>query len=699
MSVSAGVTLNNSQSSIFNGTTAQNISGGGTANFNGGLQVNKTGTLTLSQNISVLNGLTLTAGTIDFGSNTVNLSGNLSNNATLTASASTLNITGTTSMSGSTTSLNNLTISGSGILNAPATLNIGRDFTNNGTFNASTGNLVFNGSVAQAIGGTTASSFYDITSNSLSTVTVSTNQNITGILSVNSGIFDANGRLTLISTASGDAQIGAIAGTVNGNVIVQRYLPNTSTVKAYRYLASPVTGATVADWKLSFPITGTFTDPSTQAEWVAIPNINSATPSMFVYNEPKGGVLGARYDTYPVNGTSTASSALTNGTGYAAFVRQTAAISLNVTGPIRQGNNVTVPVTNTFGDPTDDGWNLIGNPFAAPINWDNVTLPAGLSAQIAFKDNTGNITTAGNYVNWTQGNPGTGTSGFAGTIPSGQAFWVRFTTAASSTNIIFKEADKQVIRNPKFVRQEALSSIIRAKVSGNGKDDELIIRFAENAKDELDQKFDAQKLRNDFLNFSSLSADNLKMAINGLSPINCGTSAGRKEIPLLVEGFSSTTVLTPNAYKISFSQLETLDQQLKVVLKDSFNGDSLSVSLTSSTYQFNVTADAKSFGAKRFKLVITCPAIVTALPDEIIEREIKIYPNPTNGSLQIQLPSELDTKVFVLNSIGEILGRVSMTEEGGYQKGQFELNDYSSGVYLVKIFNGNKVVTKKVIRK
>src|SRR5690606_10773824 len=140
------------------------------------------------------------------------------------------------------------------------------------------------------------------------------------------GNLNANGMLTLVSSATGDARIAPVpeGSAILGNVIAQRYLPNTNSSRAYRYLASPVANAFVSDWKNEFPITGTFNDPSTGDEWPGIPGpaIMSATPSMFVYDEALGGPLNDRYASYPLDGTSSSASPIVNGRGYAAFVRQ-----------------------------------------------------------------------------------------------------------------------------------------------------------------------------------------------------------------------------------------------------------------------------------------------------------------------------------------------------------------------------------------
>lgn len=690
----AGITLNvpSSNQTIFNGNGAQSINGGGTVNFNGGFQLNKTGgTLTLGQSIFVQNGLTLTNGSLDLSTHTLNLSGNLNNNATLIPSTSTLSVfSGACVIGGiSSTSLSNVTITPTGSLTPPANLSITGNFTNNGTFNANTGNLTFNGLSPQVIGGSTNTNFYDLTI--ANAVSISSPQSVSGILTVNSNTLTTGGNLTLLSTASGDGMIGNSAGTVSGTVTVQRYLNNS--IRSYRYLASPVVGATVAAWKTSFPITGTFNDPSTQAEWPSISGLLQAAPSMFSYDETLVGALGARFASFPPNGSSSTSTSLVSGAGYAAFIRQTTPITLSVTGTVRQGNNVQVTVTNTGGDPTDDGWNLVGNPFPAPINWTSVVLPSGVSGTASFKDNNGIIGPAGSYVYFPQGGPSS-PGGYNGIIPSGQAFWVRRTSQGSSV-ITFTEGHKANTRTPTFLRQESFSNILRVKLSGNGKQDELVIRVAAGALDGPDDRFDAFKLRNDFMNFSSVLPNGQKLAINGVAPLSAGQP--RKELPLLIEG-NGNWVISPGSYRMSFEEMESFDSGVEIYLKDLFLRDSTKIT-QDFQYTFSTTADPKSY-RDRFSIVIARPSVTTSALDAEGSNENQVYPNPTSGIINIDMPAsggELGVRVF--NALGQEIGIVDMVQVDNQLKGSYDLSLNSPGVYYVQVTNGSRVQTKKIVKR
>jgi hypothetical protein len=574
----------------FTGTSS--ITGGGTKSFN---HFSITGTLTAP-------------------SGNFNVAGNWNNTGTFTSgvAANTVTFNGTTTFLGAgLTQFSGIIVAG--IFTPSSVLRVGGNLTINGTFNHNLGTVLMNGATGQLINGSAPAAFYNITCANPSTVGISTaGNNLLGVLTLSAGIFNPNGNLTLVSTVTGDARIapltgGAIINTVgtNGHMIVQRYLPNTNTSQSYRYFASPVTNATASQWKDDFPITGTFTDPSTAVEWPGFPGYNQTGPSMYVYNEAHTPTATEedRYETFPPNGfASTASpqSLLVNGRGYAGFVRQTGPITLDLTGRPAFGN-VPVNVTAQSGG-GNDGWNLIGNPYASPIDWDNVNRPAEVNTQIALKDNTNNIGLgSGAYIYYTQGGPAVPAT-YDGTIASGQAFWVR---ATANATITFEEDDKAAVAAPSFMREGDFPDLIRVRVAGGSRLDELVIQFTEEATDNAEGNFDAFKLKNDFINFSSMSSDGKELAINRMGQLSCS-----KEVPLVLKN------VTPGSYGFTFSEFDSFADDVEIRLLDTFTGTATVITDENPIYNFTVTSNPITFGTSRFKLFVGFPGAITSLSIE-----------------------------------------------------------------------------------
>lgn len=201
-------------------------------------------TITLNANKTALNGhLNILTGTLDLSSFTMNRA---AAGGTLTlASGTTLRIGGTNTFptnytthsinSGSTVdydgtsqtvaNLNssqgygNLLLNGSGTKTLPASvLTIFGDFENNGVILSTTGNtLTFSGTAPQTLGGTTTSTFNNLTLNNASGVMLNTNQTVNGILDLTNGLLNT-GINTITVGCSGSIANASAAKYVNGKL-------------------------------------------------------------------------------------------------------------------------------------------------------------------------------------------------------------------------------------------------------------------------------------------------------------------------------------------------------------------------------------------------------------------------------------------------------------------------------------------------
>ena len=119
----------------------------------------------------------------------------------------------------------------------------------------------------------------------------------------------------------------------------------------------------------------------------------------------------------------------------------------DVRGPVNAGNvsAVSIPVSYTStGQIANDGWNLVGNPFPATIDWN---APSGwtktnMNAAIYIPDN-GNLSSK--FATW---NGVVGTSGGSQYIAMGQGFWTKANgngTPSLSANENVKASGRQTV--------------------------------------------------------------------------------------------------------------------------------------------------------------------------------------------------------------------------------------------------------------
>lgn len=631
--------------SSFTFSGATTISGGAIVQFG---SINITGSLTPSVNIRIdgnlVNDGTLNAGTgaqtTTFGGITtisgssshnfnnititgtlvapsvLNIAGNFTfSSGTFTNSSGTVVFNGTSSVTG-TPQFHNVTIAPGSTLSGPANLTLSGNFIANGTFNPGTGRITFNGTANQDLNRTVGTAgtvnLFDMTVNKSSGTlnvrgtianTIFRLQNELTI--VQAGIsnpdidFDGplnTGTFVLASTSTRTARINAVPSGIQiiGNLTVERFVQNVDAVRAWRYFAPAVVGATVDDWLGEIQITGQFSNPSSGS---GIPNPNA--PSLYRWTETNGGTANNRYEVWPNNITLPASSfPLTNGRGYSAFVRNTGTPTITTRGTLRFGD-VGISLSRTGSEVDAAGFNLIGNPYPAPIDWDLVGLPGGVSSIISMLDNVSNGGLGGGqFVYYAQGGPQVGD--FDGIIASSQAFWVETST---NTTLTFTEAHKASAINPIIVRERQLANVLRINVEGNGRKDETVVYFRYDATDDYDFSFDARKRENTFINLFTYQVKEEgieKFAINAMKNISCS-----REILIGLEKFEQGT------YTFNFSGIESFDYPYTFTLVDNFTGSS--VALTESIYVFQITENPLSNGNQRFKVIINEVGINSSL--------------------------------------------------------------------------------------
>jgi hypothetical protein len=551
--------------------------------------------VSLAKPIAVNGDVVLTRGTLVSNGNTITMNGPswLDNGGNFTASAGTVIFNGNTTLGGTTsTTFNHVQ------LNMGKTLTLGRAETIVGNINLQAG-AIFNqgehiitlsGAVIQAISANGAT-FNDINiaKSGGAGVQITSTLNLLGLLQFVSPAANinvaSNGNLVLRSTSdAAGAANGAIyrlasGNTVSGNVTVERFMSGEGRI--YRYLSSPVTNATVSQWKDDFPITGRFNDPS-PTQTICGQTIRSNSPSLFFYDETVLGGVDKGYVGYPLPGTSTTTAPLAVGRGYSAFVREcTAPTVVDVTGPINTGT-ITFPVTYTATPTTDaNGWNLVGNPYPSTIDWD-VTgwTRTRMSIVISMIDNgTGMM----RYYE-----PGVTNDIPGGQIAAGQAFFV----IATGANPVLRATESvKVTPVAEYFRERGPIEIPSFSVvlSNSQLHDAAYVKLSDGALPGTDS-LDAPKLYNPGgFSFATVAADSRPMAINAVSALSCNTA-----FPLEMKD------VEPGDYNISLTT--KVISGYRFMLTDKYTGKT--VELKSGSYAFSIDENEASKDPHRFSVSV-----------------------------------------------------------------------------------------------
>ena len=368
--------------------------------------------------------------------------------------------------------------------NSSSTLVLKGDLKVLGSFDQSTGVVSFEGSEEQKIEGNGSVHFFDLKVYSGDTVKCMTPVGIRGNLMPYQGVFDFNEQeITLLSNAASTgsiAEIKAGADIVGDTITYQRYFPAGSS--SWRMMGSPIENATFEQWNDDFPTTG-----FVGSDYPNYPSAQNPWSNIRVYDEDF--IEGEEADrNFGFQSIGNVTDTIESGKGYFVYFNPGPS-TIEMRGAFHRGEQH-IPLSYTPSElgAGNDGWNLISNPYPASIDWDS---SSGLSiigvnnAIYAYDPNSGQYSS---YVN------GVSIGSLTSRIASGQAFWVQANGSGGLQNITFQEAAKTTL-NGVFMRSNEVSTqaLIRIELQANGRNDEAVFGFNDQATMDFDAPFDAYK--------------------------------------------------------------------------------------------------------------------------------------------------------------------------------------------------------------
>ena len=651
VTATGGLTLSTGSTIELNGTVPQFL---GARTFSN-LTVNNPLGVSQLQNITVSGSLTQSLGKLSIGTNTLTVNRVISGSGTtLGGTTSNLAITGTAgtlyfdqTTPGTTNVLKNLTITGSGT--------------------------------------TTLANALNITAGSSS-----------GVVTVGTGAtLNTGGFLTFKSDANGTASFGNSAGTITGNVTVERFIP--SGKRAFRLLSPAVTTSTFisGNWQQQTHITG-----GLGATGLGFDATETNNPSMFTYNNLA--LSGSGWTAI----ANTNNTNLTAGVGYRVLIRgdrnvnltvasqanMNAATTLSATGTLRTGTVTldasSTPAINNTANTTTLGYSLVGNPYQSAVDWNSVTRSGIDATYWAWDPNMGTGAARGNYVAF---NVSTGTNNVDSQvgryIQPGQAFFVMNTTLGTAGTLTFQEAHKATTSANVFRTANETESANFASLSVQLYDpNELAIGgypidatkavFSSDYTNELGLG-DATKLEAASENIAWFR-NNTKLAIDAAAPVTITDELVMKTLRLGANKNYTFKIQTTN-----------FDTALTPYLVDTFLNTQTEIA-TSQAYlaTFATTSNVASYSENRFKIVFQNALLNT----DTFATQVGLYPNPSKGNgFYLQLPSTAQATVRLYNTLGQEIA--ISHNEGHYQANQ----SLAAGVYHIMVTQGEKTSKLKWI--
>ena len=359
-----------------------------------------------------------------------------------------------------------------------STLTIGGSLTNYGTMDATAATLVFNGDSAQTVtGGFTVKNItINNTNGGVHFGTTSADTIfLTGKYTPTTGQLNTNGRLVLVSNASGTASVGEGSGAyVSGLVTVQRYHQNK---RAWLLITAPLTTAgTTAkgDIKGNWQQQTYIAAPSYYTQYGLDQAANNTYGMLRWAASSWGRVTNTINDTSLFGNTG---GSLADNKAFFLYVRgdrtinpvlggtASTSVSLQAVGALQTGSKkFELKSTATYA--------LVANPYAAPISLDafladnpGIVLPDGNTYFYYWDPNnagSGGYTTA-TYNNgaWCYASKN-GANAEPHYIQSGQAFFV---TKNGQDTVVFNESQKSLVNNTNTVFSNGVTYGINVDMS------------------------------------------------------------------------------------------------------------------------------------------------------------------------------------------------------------------------------------------
>jgi uncharacterized delta-60 repeat protein len=567
----------------------------------------------------------------------------------------------------------------------------------------------YSGSQPQVTGTNLPSQVRNLTSTNSSRLTLSQPLRVAQMLTMaGAGHFYLDTKpLTLLSSAAGTALVvNKGKGRVLGTATVQRYInPAANTGTGFRYYGSPVKGATAA---------------------------MLAAPA-FDYDQSRYRLTAQKDTLSPFSYGFTTSSLVPNtplevGHGYRASVP--AATTVNFTGTLTTGDTI-ITLLRT-GNAAYNGWNLVSNPYPAPLNWTKLVSKgsvAGLEAAIYVYESTGtNTGSYRSYVNGVSNDKLINQANDTLLIAMGQAFFVRVRQNLTSGTITFSNNYRETSYNQQASFSRTMLTrpfdvSIALERNGHGGNplvnpttppqvNRTTLYIDPSGAPSINSPFNPE-LDADASNLFSFSQQTLSiqggssaadgtLAIRAIAPPTAGqrtpiplavtaTEEGNYTMSVYVEGLSQLTPgLVPYLHDKNSSAPAFVLQDL------------LTTSPTAPLqYILYISAAEILSGTlfNRFEIVFQGSALATRPASAALGSAV-VFPNPAQRRIHVEVPAvpgATQVQATLFNALGQPVLRQDAPLPATGTALNLAAEKLAGGVYILRLQAGSSIVTRRVL--
>ncbi len=499
-----------------------------------------------------------------------------------------------------------------------------------------------------------------------------------------------NGTLIVDHSGSVVQSNGTAVVTNNGTINVNMDTPNLAS-RDFMILGSPMTGETRGDvWSSAYLVL----DANT-ANFVPHPDVEIQFPGAENFADDNNNFWSA----YAAGGT------VDVGEGYLVRPQSQSGGAGGVfsytydSGTLNNGD-VTFPVTYntpgpTSGDNKNASPNVLANPYPSSIFaddfinansmvdevyfWEHLTPPStGLPGAGTMNFSMEDISMYNLSGGIGAGNPEVIATRPNGYISTGQGFGIKATAGGTATfsNSMRRTSNNNTLRNQNGIDRIWLNiENLRYEMGGS-----TLIAFSENASATIDNGYDSRRLATVVSIYSHLEDGTQQLGIQTREAFENGM-----KVPV---GFS-TQMEAELEYVISISTIEgeNLDQSTVYLLDNVTN---TVTNLRNGAYTF--TSNKGTFH-NRFTLQFEGEEVLG--PDDSSLQNIKIFPNPTTGIINIHSPNAYIKNIEVFDVRGRRFYETVYDEKNAHTA---DLDSLETGIYFLKITTEIGDVTKKFVK-
>lgn len=211
------------------------------------------------------------------------------------------------------------------------------------------------------------------------------------------------------------------------------------------------------------------------------------------------------------------------------------------------------------------------------------------------------------------------------------------------------------------------------------------------------KSFHSYKLLNDKIsNFSSVNI----LSLGAVNENNNSGGNGAWAIHFVVGGVNKWVLWSPDNLTYSLTGISSSYIKVTEVVPNMLINNGDSAIFNSNTYAVN--AGSYNFSSLPSLPILVEEATITSLLENNLEKNVIIYPNPTNSLLNINFPAiqASDIKIQITDALGRII--LTQNQSHNNQKEKYltmDMSQFNDGLYFCIIYIDNQLITKKIIIK